>query len=504
MNAKKSKKVLLLASLSTLAVSAAAVLAINFGSESAYRAKAASEATSGSVTFNWQNVVSGSSTNKTFLGTSQRGGNFYMYSHGAGTIGTSTFPLVASFNKKNVSNSAIEFFTDSARIEKYEFQNVSSIVLGIASTSDNNVSLRVYSDEQHVFYNDYEAVKGESLNITDITGASYLMITPATDGWIDISSITINYLCQEDIDNTHYNLSYEGLDSTTYDVVPLVGIDTSKLPTSSRVDRRIKIKFVTLENYECLGFMFDDPDDELDIEKINPEYDHSTNVLSINMPDCDLKILIATKYVGTLVLDNISISNPTIDFNLNDTFSFDGTVTANYENGDSADVTSSATFSGYDMSVAGEQTVTVSYTEGEVTKTATYTITVSSFTPMYISGTFVFTTTSKVTITFNDDGTGSISYDKSNAFQTIVRTCEFTYLANANNRNVSITFSSINFTYLSNWGYLYIPFGTGFKDNSVNNNCSISADGNTFSMEIFEYISADKVYESRGYGTFTK
>ena len=52
-------------------------------------------------------------------------------------------------------------------------------------------------------------------------------------------------------------------------------------------------------------------------------------------------------------------------------------VTATYDNATTADVTASATFTGYDMDAVGTQTVTVSYTEGEVAKTATYSITVN-------------------------------------------------------------------------------------------------------------------------------
>lgn len=60
-------------------------------------------------------------------------------------------------------------------------------------------------------------------------------------------------------------------------------------------------------------------------------------------------------------------------------FSHEGmTVTATYEDNSTKDVTSNATFSGYDMAGTGSQTVTVSYTEGEVTKTATYQITVNA------------------------------------------------------------------------------------------------------------------------------
>ena len=75
---------------------------------------------------------------------------------------------------------------------------------------------------------------------------------------------------------------------------------------------------------------------------------------------------------------SISVSGYTTSFTQGDTFSFGGTVTAHYSDSTTANVTSSATFSGYNMSVAGNYTVTASYTEGSVTKTATYSITVSA------------------------------------------------------------------------------------------------------------------------------
>ena len=66
-------------------------------------------------------------------------------------------------------------------------------------------------------------------------------------------------------------------------------------------------------------------------------------------------------------------------------------VTATYEDATTKDVTASAEFTGYDMATAGAQTVTVSYTEGEVTETATYDITVNApatLTGITLSGTY--------------------------------------------------------------------------------------------------------------------
>lgn len=92
-------------------------------------------------------------------------------------------------------------------------------------------------------------------------------------------------------------------------------------------------------------------------------------------------------YTAAKSLSSIALSGsyPT-SFTTGDSFDHTGmTVTATYSDSSTADVTSSATFSGYNMSTAGSQTVTVSYVEGGVTKTATYTITVSAPTTPFIT-----------------------------------------------------------------------------------------------------------------------
>ena len=79
-------------------------------------------------------------------------------------------------------------------------------------------------------------------------------------------------------------------------------------------------------------------------------------------------------------LDSISLatSDAPTSFTTGDPFSYeDLSVTANYSDGSSAIVTPTSV-STPDMSSAGVKTVTVSYTEGDITKTATYQITVSN------------------------------------------------------------------------------------------------------------------------------
>lgn len=91
-------------------------------------------------------------------------------------------------------------------------------------------------------------------------------------------------------------------------------------------------------------------------------------------------------------LSSIALSGtyPT-NFYVGDAFSHEGmTVTATYEDKSNKDVTEKADFSDYDMSNASSQTVTVSYTENDITKTAKYGITVSE--------------RPKFTVTFSDGG----------------------------------------------------------------------------------------------------
>lgn len=78
-------------------------------------------------------------------------------------------------------------------------------------------------------------------------------------------------------------------------------------------------------------------------------------------------------YEATSALSSIALSGSyKTKFHVGDEFSFGGTVTATYENGSTKDVTTSTTFTGYDLSVAGIQTVTASFTDNAVTKTADY------------------------------------------------------------------------------------------------------------------------------------
>ena len=112
-------------------------------------------------------------------------------------------------------------------------------------------------------------------------------------------------------------------------------------------------------------------------------------------------------------LTSISLSNKTTSFEVGDTF-IKPTVTANYDDSSTKDVTNSAAFSGYDLNNTGNQTVTVSYTEGGVTKTATYSITVTASTKTLSSISVNGQTTSfKQNKAFSFGGTVTATYSNS-------------------------------------------------------------------------------------------
>ena len=74
-----------------------------------------------------------------------------------------------------------------------------------------------------------------------------------------------------------------------------------------------------------------------------------------------------------VTLSSITATGMTQNYNVGDTFSFDGVLRANYSNNTSGEVLPTSV-SSPDMSTSGNKTITLSYTEDGVTKTTTYTI----------------------------------------------------------------------------------------------------------------------------------
>ena len=88
-----------------------------------------------------------------------------------------------------------------------------------------------------------------------------------------------------------------------------------------------------------------------------------------------ISVTYSTGSTTTATLTDISVTGDAADLWTGDNFTHEGiTVTAKYDDNSEKDVTNSCTYSGYDMSTAGSQTVTVSYGE----KTASYTVNVKT------------------------------------------------------------------------------------------------------------------------------
>ena len=89
-----------------------------------------------------------------------------------------------------------------------------------------------------------------------------------------------------------------------------------------------------------------------------------------------LPVLVAATDPLAVELASISVTGQTLSFNVGDDFDFGGTVTATYNDGSTKIVTPSSV-SDPNMDDEGTPTVTITYTEGEITKTVTYNITIS-------------------------------------------------------------------------------------------------------------------------------
>jgi len=145
----------------------------------------------------------------------------------------------------------------------------------------------------------------------------------------------------------------------------------------------------------------------------------------------------------TATLASIAVSGQTTVFSVGDTFEFDGTVTATYSDNTTKDVTASATVSEPDMSTAGTKEVTVTYTEGEDTKTASYTITVNA---VVVGG---------LTFDFSDNTVNGLDEWPG----TKEAAAEGTYVYKLNDVDYSFTTTKVGNGIYMNTSYLFINSG---------------------------------------------
>lgn len=153
-----------------------------------------------------------------------------------------------------------------------------------------------------------------------------------------------------------------------------------------------------------------------------------------------------TSPLSSITVDD---SDATTTFHVGDTFTSEGVVvTATYEDESTKDVTDDATFSGYDMATTGSQTVTVSYTEGGVTKTDTYGIQINplpNLSSITLSGDYP--------IQFNQNGTFSYeglvvtaNYDDNTSKEVTDFTVSEPDLTTTGEKNVTVSYTEGDIT----------------------------------------------------------
>lgn len=140
------------------------------------------------------------------------------------------------------------------------------------------------------------------------------------------------------------------------------------------------------------------------------------------------------------VLSSISISGYTTSFVEGDAFSFGGIVTAHYSDSTTADVTSSSTFSGYNMTSLDSQTVTVSF--GGKSQTYSITVGMGTLSSIALSGQ---TTTYQKGNAFSFDGTCTATF--ANGYQKVVTPTSVTSPDMSTGGTKSVT---VSFTYNGN------------------------------------------------------
>lgn len=207
-----------------------------------------------------------------------------------------------------------------------------------------------------------------------------------------------------------------------------------------------------------------------------------------------------------VTVESITLSNPTMLLCVGDTFSFGGIVTAKFSDKSSQDVTSFATFSGYDMTQSGIQTVTVSYTDGQDnTVTATYSLMVNEATDKTVfAGSYNlvvpmndtnFNLFNEYIITFNTDGTGTYErYTKnSEGYNKNGDTTTFNWTKTGN--SITVTYVSGDFTDFPQGYRLFDKNSTGCYNphGSYNSNGSVTYKlVNTSTSALNEYTFTKK------------
>lgn len=504
---RNTKKTLIIGSASLLAV-VLGVTVINHtaanGGLFAYRAKAANYDNL-SVTFNSSSTVLEGSLKSTFcvLGSSLQVSGFRVKA----TITNSTAPGTDGVISRFAADTASVYFyvSDSAAPSVTNFQSISSISFGYKEGTQSG-NFKVMWSNDNSYWNAISVASGTSLQSLPL-GAHYVGVVN-DGGYAQFTSFTINYSCSNTPASIEHSISYYGLDGQDLD-----GIVPESLEYSAEAGKHVVIEPYYYPLYEFYYAK------EYDGSYIT-DFVVENGVIEFTMPDHDISIEIAVVQAD-VELDYIVLSGQTTSYSVGDSFEFDGTVTAYYNDGSEQEV-EPTDVSEPDMSQAGTPTVTVSYTESGITKNAEYVITVGEAT-VTLSGRYNYTSKQQSGVDydeqymiFNQNGTGewhlirlnardladtTIPYDKID-YHSI---CYFSYEIEESENSYLVTFTLTGYDLYLNkansWsGGIYDrPFPTFTLDPAeVNNSCVFDLSLLSFQIDVFQ---SKKVYNTF---TFTK
>ena len=206
------------------------------------------------------------------------------------------------------------------------------------------------------------------------SGGTHVISSVSSDGLSAIHIQNVASGSNTQLRPTAISITYVSGSSSSTKVLESITLDTSDVEKSFYQNEEFDYSGLSVTaNYE------DGTSDFVSNYTVSSPDMTTTGQKTVNVSYTEGEKTASASYSITVLstsLESIAVSGQKTSYYQGDDFE-KPTVTATYSNGYSSDVTESATFTGYNMSTLGNQTVTVSYTFNGTTKTTSYQITVN-------------------------------------------------------------------------------------------------------------------------------
>ncbi|MDY6276495.1 MAG: endonuclease [Bacilli bacterium] len=309
------------------------------------------------------------------------------------TVGTTSFTPSSAYSQIGSSNKPATSITFSMTLD--QSATVTSFVasFGGFSSTAGTISLKVGNTE----------VGSGSLNAAnDVTVTATNTTTVGTVLTVAVTGISKGVKA--------YSINYSTSSSSSEPTLSSISVKTSPTKLSYQVGEYFSptglVITRTYSDSSTSDYAYAGHATEFSFNpSLTTQLAEENDSVEIFYENCSIEIAISVVDTSKTLV-SISVSGMTTSYSVGDAFSFDGVCTATYSSGDPATVTPTSV-SSPDMSSAGTKNVTVSYTFNNVTKTASYSITVSQ--PSTVDVTFVAgTDTGKHTGATGDQGEDSV------------------------------------------------------------------------------------------------